>query len=175
VILWNISGETIDTKFDGQPYIFEPNGRKTVYDPIIVNHLIYKLEDFGLVSIPDGTVDEKSFEVEGIRKRRGMLDFRVRNYRTMNKEREAAKLSPEPPSEIIIQTVDEIERLDSRLKELRASDFSKVEKYLKSQEAEDTVTKMEEQTSSLETDGTKMVIKKGKGNAVHTASDKGVR
>jgi hypothetical protein len=165
-ILWNVSSFQIETRYDGKPYIFTPNERKNFYDPNEINHLIYKLEDYGLIQMPDGTTAaaEKPFLIEGLRKRRKMLDFRVRNFRTMNKEREAAKLSPEPPSDLIIETVDEIEVVDKRLKEMLADKFAKVDAFMKTQEFDDTTTKMNEQTPAVEIKGSKASIKKGAPN-----------
>ena len=161
MILYNVSNQQIETRYDGKPYIFMPNEKKNFYDPNEINHLIYKLEDYGLVQMPDGTTDEKPFIIDGLRKRRKMLDFRVRNFRTMNKEREAAKLSPEPPSDLIIDTVDEIEVVDKRLKDMLADKFAKVDAFMKTQEFDDTTTKMNEQTPAVEIKGSKASIKKG--------------
>lgn len=174
MILWNVSSKAIETRYDGRVYAFLPNERKNFYDPNEISHLNYKLEDYGLVSMPEGTSDveiEKKFEIEGLRKRRRMLDFRVRNFRTMNKEREAAKLSPEPPSDLIIDTVDEIETVDSKLQSMLADKFAKVDAFMKTQEFGDTTEKMDNQTKEVLTVGSKTVIKKGSvKNAIQSSS-----
>lgn len=179
MILWNTSSKPIETRYDGKVYTFVPGERKSVYDPNELTHLVYKLEDYGLVSMKEGISkeEERLFEIEGLRKRRRMLDFRVRNFRTMNKEREGAKLSPEPPSDLIIETVEEIEFVDNRLKSMLADKFAKVDAFMKTQEFDDTTEKMDAQTPVVETQGSKSVIKKGLGrlNAVSSESNSGLR
>jgi hypothetical protein len=173
MILWNVSSQPIQTKFDGRIHAFAPGERKALHEPVEINHIIYKLEDYGLVSMPEGTTkeQEQKFEIEGLRKRRGLLDFRIRNFRTMNKEREAAKLSAEPPSDLIIETVDEINEIDEKLKSLMSDKFAKVDAFMKTQEFGDTIEKMDSQTKTIETSGSKVSIRKGGiKNAVSSTS-----
>ena len=166
MILYNTSDRTIEARYDGKPYTFAPGEKKNFYDPSEINHLVYKLEDYGLVQMMEGTSkeDEAKLFIEGLRKRRHLLDFRVRNYRTMNKERESNKLSPEPPSDLIIETVDEIEMIDAKLKSLLADKYSKVDSYMKTQEFENTEEKIQEQTKTLNVVGSKSTIGKGSDN-----------
>lgn len=163
MILWNVSAYPIETRYDGKRYIFEAGERKNIFDPNEISHLMYKLEDYGLVQMPDGTkgAEEKPFVIEGLRKRRKMLDFRIRNFRTMNKEREASKLSPEPPSDLVIETVEEIEVIDKKLASMLSDKYAKVDAFMKTQEFGDTTEKMESQTPHLEIQGSKASIKKG--------------
>jgi hypothetical protein len=171
MIMYNPTMSSIETRYDGKVYLFISGEKKSIYDPNEINHLIYKLEDQGLVSMAEGTKpeEEKPFVIAGLRKRRHFLDFRVRNFCTMNKERESAKLSAEPPSDLIIDTVNEIEAIDLKMKELLAKDFAKVDAYMKTQEGVDTTEKMDAQTQSVEMSGSKVSIKKG-GPKVHVSS-----
>lgn len=174
MVLWNTSKSTIETKFDGQPYIFAPGERKKIFDPVIVDHLIYKLEDYGLVSMADdfNSEVEKKAKIQGLRNRRKMLDFRVRNFRTMNKEREAMKLTVEPPSDLIIESVNEIEVVDKELEGILQAEYAKVDSYLKTKEMEDTEEKIDDLEESVESSGSNIGIRKRgrpKKNAVSSS------
>lgn len=145
--LWNISNEKLDGMYDGIPYSFQPKEKIDFYDKVIGAHLLMKLGLYGVIEIPEKEIDEQEiekYELSGLRMRRKTLDDRVRNWRTMNKEREAAKLSPEPPSDLMIQTIKEIKQIDDRLAELLREDNDLVNSYLNQQESKDAEQKMNE-------------------------------
>lgn len=152
MLLLNTSTKTLETKFDGQLVIIKPGEKKILLDRVQAEHVLFKLMDYGLVEIPDRTeVHEAApdselmapFYVKGLQMRRKYLNNVVQNFRTMNKEREAAKLSSEQPSDFIVECVKEIRDTDTKLAALRADDLSIVEKYLSTTESADAAVDIE--------------------------------
>lgn len=150
MIIWNTSKVMLEGMFDGQIYEFAPMEKKRIFNPDVVNHLIFKLSDYGLVSYPDELEAEKNEQaiqkhfIEGLRNRRKMLDSRVRNFRTMNKEREAAKMSAEQPTDLIVDTVKEIKAIDEELAKLKKDDYAMVSEYMGTQPEEEAQTAIDE-------------------------------
>lgn len=156
MILWNVSSKKIEARYDGKVFEFAPNERKRILDLNIVNHLIFKLKSKGLAAIDEEerTPDnEKKSLIDALKERRRSLDFVVRNYRTMNKEREAQKLSAEAPSEAVIDAVEEIQEIDDQLKELLGDRLKKVEKYLNDNRSKEAQEEIENSEQLVETKG----------------------
>ena len=173
MILWNTSGKLVQGKFNGKVFTFQPDEndgcKRRIGEDVIVNHLYFKLCTYGIVKLPDdGITDEliKSERLKGIKARRKMLEGRLRNYRTMNKEREAAKLSPEQPTDIIIETCEELDQVDAILKTINKAAFESVDRRLNTlpeETAEDNINqrelKVETGTSRSRVTGGKPVAK----------------
>lgn len=133
MILWNTSRNTIESMYDGIPYRFTPGEKKKIFEPNIINHLIYKLEDYGLVQVSEEITkaeDLKKIEIQGLKNRQRCLDRIIRGWNTMNKEREAAKLSPAPPSDKLVEVCEELEEIEKKLLEASKDKIAIVNKHL---------------------------------------------
>lgn len=141
MLLLNTSKKPIEAKFDGVITSFGPREKKRVDSRTQGDHILFKLQPYGLVELPDTVEfltakdDSKTVEpylIRGMRERRKMLDKVVQNFRTMNKEREAAKLAADIPGDYVIACVKEIKEIDELLKALKADDIKAVDDYLQS-------------------------------------------
>lgn len=139
MLLLNTSQFEIETKFDGKVHTFAPFENKRINDGIEGSHVLFKLSMYGVIELPDtreyeeAKLGDKILEehlVKGMRSYRKTLNGVVMNYRTMNKEREAAKLSAEQPNDNIIESVKRIKAIDQELANLKADDYKLVEDYL---------------------------------------------
>lgn len=130
--IWNTASVKIEGRYDGKLFEFEPDQKQTVYDRDAYNHLFFKLEKYGIVLLPEDATkeEEKKLLIKGLKARWKTLDFIVRNYRTMNKDREAMKLASEAPSDTVMNSAEEAANLLERLKELEGEKYKKVEDYL---------------------------------------------
>jgi len=153
--VWNTASKKIEARFDGRIFEFAPNERKNIHNPDAVNHLYMKLEKYGLVLLNDGfsQEDEKKALTDGLKKRWKMLDAKVRGYRTMNKEREAQKMSAEPPSEDIMNCAEEATELLEKMKSLDSDKMKKVEAYLNDDARKDSAESIQNSEQTIQTSG----------------------
>jgi hypothetical protein len=136
-ILWNTSKKRIEATYDALPHHFAPDEKKilsfnTDYDKALVNHMLFYLEMFGLVQLSErATSDEvKKGYIKGVKNRWRQMDYLCRNFRTMNKEREASKMSAELPSDTVFEAAREAKELLAELRTLEAEKFKAVDDYL---------------------------------------------
>lgn len=143
MLLLNTNPRTIETKFDGQIVIFKGGERKRLQDKAQADHVYFKLQPYGVIELPDDYAHAeakaedpalKPFIIAGLKELRKTMNKVVQNFRTMNKEREAAKLSAEQPSETIIDCVKQIKWLDDKLAAMNADDYKMVDAYLSGSE-----------------------------------------
>jgi len=156
MILWNVASKKIEARCAGEVFEFAPNERKKIYNPDIVNHLIFKLRDKGLTAIDEensGPEAEKKALIDGLKSRWKTLDRVVRNYRTMNKEREANKMTAEAPTEQVQEAAEEASDILEKLKTLEAERYQKIEKYLSDEKTKRAVSEIEESEKIVETKG----------------------
>jgi len=121
--LWNTSKvASLETRFDGNVYEFLPNEKKSIYYQDIVNHLVYKLRDKGLVELPDDVKpeEEKKHYLSGIKRRRLVLKDILVQYQTVNNERVAKNQGRIEPNELEVAAVKEIRFIEKELGELDA-------------------------------------------------------
>lgn len=116
--LWNTSKTSrLETRFDGAVYEFLPNEKKSIYYQDIVNHLVYKLRDKGLVELPDDVKpeEEKKQYIEGTKRRRHLLKDILVQYQTVNNERVAKNQGKIEPNELEVAAVKEIKFIEEEL------------------------------------------------------------
>ena len=159
MLLINVAKNTIESKFDGRFSIFKSGEKKRFLDKTEGAHILFKLTDYGLVEIPDTRQFEdaqlgddvlKPYVITGLKSRRLTLNRVIQNFRTMNKEREAAKLSSETPSEDVIRHVKEINDIDSVLNDLQADDLAIVDKFLSDSDEQKTAKAIENSQVTLD-------------------------
>lgn len=170
MLLFNPTDSYIETKFDGQIQGFKPFQKRRVNDGHEGIHVIFKLAPYGLVELTDDTEHASAeigdkildpFVIKGLKERRKTLTKVVLNFRTMNKEREAAKLSASQPEQNIIEAVKSIKSIDNTLKELNADDYNMVKDFLDDNESEEAQKGVDELDHSIDEDG-KIVATKPK-------------
>jgi hypothetical protein len=156
-ILWNTSKKQITVMYDGKNNYFAPDEKKSLpynmdYEKAYLNHLLFEGERFGLVELSEkaGVEDIKKAYIKGVKARWRQMDFICRNYRTMNKEREAAKMSAELPSDYVAECAQEAKGLLSELKTLEAEKFKAVEDYLGDGETKKTQDLLDESERKVE-------------------------
>lgn len=157
MLLWNTTQHEIESKFDGKISLFKPKEKKRFYDLVEGSHILLKLEPYGVVEIPDrDDLTEKILEpylVKGLQSRLNTHNKVIQNFRTMNKEREAAKLSADMPSDDIVDKVKECNSIKDQLKALKADELSMVDKYLSETESEDAQRNIDDTFVRIEKDG----------------------
>ena len=137
-ILWNTSKHQITVMYDGKNNHFAPDEKKSLpynmdYEKAYVNHLIFEGERFGLVELSEKSTSQEDIKkayTKGVKARWRQMDFLCRNFRTVNKEREAAKMSAELPSDIVVDAAEEAKELLAEIKTLEAKKFAAVDDYL---------------------------------------------
>lgn len=164
---WNTSAKKIEARYDGKVFEFAPNEQKRIHNQDIINHLYMKLEKYGLVLVAEeaGDDEKKKALLDGIKKRWKMLDSKIRGYRTMNKEREAQKLSAEPPSQDVIDSAEEASELLEKIKQLDSAKMSKVDAYLNDNATKEAEKSIQDSEQTIETSGsfeTKIGPKRGR-------------
>jgi len=152
--LWNTSKiSAIESKFDGNIYEFEPNEKKPIYFKDVINHLIYKLMDKGLVELSDEITpeDEKKLYILGIKRRRSLLKDILVQYQTVNNERASKNLGKIEPNEVEVSAVKEIRFIEKELSEIdgpnkedRALVSEYFKKEIKGEDVESTQTEIED-------------------------------
>jgi len=168
VILWNTSKKKLEAMYDARPHYFAPDEKKqlsynTDWDKALVNHMLFYLEMFGLVQLAENTTpaDINKAYIKGVKNRWRQMDFMCRNFRAMNKEREANKMSSELPSDNVFEAAKEAKELLGELKKLEAEKFQAVDDYLNgdSGKAQDL---LDEGESKVETTATGVDIVPGR-------------
>lgn len=171
MILWNPTFESIESKYDGKVYTFQADERKRIFEPWIYNHLMMKLQEKGLVLLPDeGITDDmiKTKRIDGLKARRKMHDRIVQNFTTLNKEREASKMSSERPSVAVINAVRNIKKINNVLDKISEKDFMEVEEYVgqnREKWAEDEIKTIDSRVEVDNLTGAPS-IKTGKGDVI---------
>lgn len=156
MILWNTSGKMIEGMHSGRVWEFAPNEQKKVHDPEVFNHLFFKLKSKGLVLLNEENLTDESKKkalIEGLKARWKSLDFVVRNYRTMNKDRESNKLAAEAPSETVMNCAEEAAEILETLKKLEGEKYKKVEAYLNDDRTKKMAENIADSEKTVETQG----------------------
>ena len=153
MILWNTSKHKFSGQYDSKFHHFAPDEKKifsfnTDWDKALANHLLFQLECFGLVEISEKATGEdiKKAYTKGVKARWRQMDSLCRNFRTMNKEREAAKMSADLPSDIVVEAASEAKQLLAEIKTLEADKFAAVDSYLN----DDTTKKTQDMLDDTE-------------------------
>jgi len=163
MLLWNTSKVLLVGRYDAKNYNFSAGEKKRLQvSNTTIDHLLTKLGNYGLVGIPDEILEMpaeegkkalEQYRIKGMRNRRRMLDRVVRNFRTMNKAREAHKMSAEQPSDNVITCVEEIEEIDQALAHLKKDGIEKVNKYLDANKDEAADSKIDRLDRDITKDG----------------------
>lgn len=156
MILWNVSSKKIEARFDGKVFEFAPNERKKLFNPDVYNHLMFKLRDKGLAILNEENItpeEEKKVLIAGLRARWKSVDKIVRSHRTMNRELERNKLGAEPPSEAVIDAVEECEEILEKLKKLEGERNAKIENYLNDARTQKAAEQIKDSEETVETEG----------------------
>ena len=160
MILWNTCNRQIEGKYDGRIFVFAPKERKRLYDRVIIEHLSASMEMYGLVAL--GTKDggdeftkeeEDKAYIQGVRNRWKYCDWIVRNWRAMNKEREAQKMSSAAPTKHEENCCLEAAEILEELNKIDGQKIDKMQAYLEDTKTAEAVKAMEENPDELETSG----------------------
>lgn len=178
-ILWNTCDRPIEGKYDGRIYTFAPKERRRLYDKLVVEHLAVSMEMYGLMVLgtKDGgdefTKDEEDkARLQGLKNRWKYCDWVVRNWRSMNKDREAQKMSAAPPTQHEENCCLEAAEILEELNRMDGKKIDKMQAYLEDSKTAQAVQAMEANPDELVTSGLKAEFKqKGKRNATTPASD----
>jgi hypothetical protein len=150
--LFNASKQDLEAMYDGQIYNFGPCQSLDFYDKVTASHILMKLEPYGVVEMPEKDLEEKAietFELKGLRRRWQTLDMRLREWRTMNKEREAGKLSAMQPTDLIIETCKELDEIEKRLEIIQKDDRDLVHRRLNEQATKEAQGELDDRNLAI--------------------------
>lgn len=160
MILWNTAKKKIEALYDARTHYFAPDEKKifacnTEFDRALVNHLIFHLEPLGLVAFDENASPEevRAAYVKGVKNRWRQMDFLCRNFKEMNKEREANKMSSALPDDRIFEAAEEAKKLLAELRNLEAEKFKAVDDYLNDSQMEKAQELLSETESEVKTSG----------------------
>lgn len=195
MLLLNTRAKKVEGMFDGRITEFEPFEMKRVDDRVEGAHLLLKLMPYGVIDVKDTKLENEHLFMpttngvppavnpklvpdftRGLRGLRSTLDGVVGQYRSMNKDREAAKMARELPSPYVVECVKELEAIDGFLKQANAADYELVERYMSSAPEQDASQAIEaaEPRVGQTTTGSRATPasyqKKGKGKAGRTVA-----
>lgn len=164
--LWNCSLQILKTRFDGKPYVFAPGEKKVITEqvvhitvgdqdeervyraPAIINHILYKLGEKGVVLIPDGSNNDeiKKIKIDGLKKAQSDCVRQLLNFETLNEERKKQGLSKELPSETVMNYAKMKKQIDRSLDKESAEDKALLDEVMsglkEAQDADKEISKI---------------------------------
>jgi hypothetical protein len=161
-ILWNTSNKKIEGRYDGKFFPFAPKERKRIFDPNVIDVLQINMEPYGLVVLPDEATkaDEDKAYLEGIKNRWKMCDWVVRNYKTMNIEREGGGVASKAPTkweeECALEAAEILKEIDS----IEQGRISAIDGYLKDSRTAQAQKEINQNPDEVVSDGLKTEFKK---------------